>query len=200
MCLVNHDTKEVQFKIVYCGAACAGKTTNLQHIHARIDDDRRGDLLSMATGTDREVFFDYLPIDAVLIRGYHTKFQLYTVPGAARCTWLPVTVLRGADGIVFVVDSTSGKLEEAKQCLETTRENLRQNGVDPEDMPWVYQLNKRDQPGVPTVDDMRARLGLVCVETIEAVASQGFNVFATLNVVAQECLERFHGSLPQSVQ
>lgn len=201
MALVNHQTKEVQFKIVYCGASFSGKTTNLQHIHARIDDDRRGDLLSMATSTDRAVFFDYLPIDAVLIRGYHTKFQLYTVPVALAYNATRQLVLRGADGIVFVVDSTPGKLDEARQCLENTRESLRQLGVDPEDLPWAWQLNKRDVPGAVDVLDVADALGLAAVVApVEAVASQGFNVFVTLNSVAQECLERFHGSLTQSVQ
>lgn len=129
MALVNHDTREVQFKIVYCGPAFSGKTTNLQHIHGRIDDDRRGDLLSMATSTDRTVFFDYLPIDAVLIKGYHTKFQLYTVPGQVAYNATRQLVLRGADGLVFVVDSSPEKLEENAQALRTTQENLAQNGA-----------------------------------------------------------------------
>ncbi len=197
MALVNHDTKEVQFKIVYCGPAFSGKTTNLQHIHGRIDDDRRGDLLSMATSTDRTVFFDYLPIDAVLIKGYHTKFQLYTVPGQVAYNATRQLVLRGADGLVFVVDSSPEKLEENAQALRTTEENLAQNGVVMDELPFVLQYNKRDVPGAVAVEHLNLLLNQrpTPFPVVEAVASQGYNVFATLNSVAEEVLQRFHASV-----
>lgn len=197
MALVNHDTKEVQFKIVYCGPAFSGKTTNLQHIHGRIDDDRRGDLLSMATSTDRTVFFDYLPIDAVLIKGYHTKFQLYTVPGQVAYNATRQLVLRGADGLVFVADSSPEKLEENVQAMRTTEENLAQNGVKMEEHPFVLQYNKRDVPGAVAVEHLNLLLNQRAnpFPVVEAVASQGYNVFATLNAVAEEVLQRFHVSV-----
>jgi hypothetical protein len=197
MALVNHDTKEVQFKIVYCGPAFSGKTTNLQHIHGRIDDDRRGDLLSMATSTDRTVFFDYLPIDAVLIKGYHTKFQLYTVPGQVAYNATRQLVLRGADGLVFVVDSSPEKLEENIQALRTTAENLAQNGVVMDELPLVLQYNKRDVPEAVAVEHLNLLLNQrpTPFPVVEAVASQGYNVFATLNAVAEEVLHRFHASV-----
>jgi len=194
MALVNHDTKEVQFKIVYCGPAFSGKTTNLQHIHGRIDDERRGDLLSMATSTDRTVFFDYLPIDAVLIKGYHTKFQLYTVPGQVAYNATRQLVLRGADGLVFVADSSPEKLEENAQALRTTQENLAQNGVVMDELPFVLQYNKRDVPGAVAVEHLNLLLNHRSnpFPIVEAVAAQGYNVFATLNSVAEEVLQRFH--------
>lgn len=200
MALVNHDTREVQFKIVYCGPAFSGKTTNLQHIHGRIDQDRRGDLLSMATSTDRTVFFDYLPMEAVVVKGYHTKFQLYTVPGQLAYNATRQLVLRGADGLVFVADSSPEKLEENAQALRSTRENLHQNGVVMEELPVVLQYNKRDCPGAVGVGVMNLVLNdrPQPLPVVEAVASQGYNVFATLNAVVEEILLRFHASLPGS--
>ncbi len=205
MALVNHDTQEVQFKIVYCGPAFSGKTTNLHYVHSQIDDDQRGDLLSMATSTDRTVFFDYLPIDAVLIKGYHTRFQLYTVPGQVAYHATRQLVLRGADGIVFVADSSPDRLEANAEALQITRENLAHNGVELEELPLVLQFNKRDVDGAIPVDHLNMLLnsGEETVPHFEAVASKGTQVFATLNEVAQEVLRRFHqasgrGQVPEA--
>ncbi len=195
MALVNHDTREVQFKIVFCGPAFSGKTTNLQYIHSRIEDDQRGELLSMATSTDRTVFFDYLPIDAVLIQGYHTRFQLYTVPGQVAYNATRQLVLRGADGLVFVADSSADKLDDNVQALQTMADNvLETGGSSIDEMPFVLQYNKRDLPDAVAVDhlDMVLNQRSSPVPVFEAVASQGYNVFATLNAVAQETIRRFH--------
>tara|TARA_R110002096_G_scaffold24760_6_gene77929 strand:- start:4860 stop:5522 length:663 start_codon:yes stop_codon:yes gene_type:complete len=195
MALVNHDTREVQFKIVFCGPAFSGKTTNLQYIHSRIEDDQRGELLSMATSTDRTVFFDYLPIDAVLIQGYHTRFQLYTVPGQVAYNATRQLVLRGVDGLVFVADSSADKLEENVQALKTMEENIVESGGSSlDELPFVLQYNKRDLPDAVAVDHLNLVLNQreKPVPVFEAVASQGYNVFATLNEVAQETIRRFH--------
>ncbi|MEM1296647.1 MAG: ADP-ribosylation factor-like protein [Verrucomicrobiota bacterium] len=195
MALVNHDTREVQFKIVFCGPAFSGKTTNLQYIHSRIEDEQRGELLSMATSTDRTVFFDYLPIDAVLIQGYHTRFQLYTVPGQVAYNATRQLVLRGVDGLVFVADSSADKLEENVQALKTMEENVVESGgASLEELPFVLQYNKRDLPDAVAVDHLNMVLNQRenPVPVFEAVASQGYNVFATLNEVAQETIRRFH--------
>ncbi len=195
MALVNHDTCEVQFKIVFCGPAFSGKTTNLQYIHSRIEDDQRGELLSMATSTDRTVFFDYLPIDAVLIQGYHTRFQLYTVPGQVAYNATRQLVLRGVDGLVFVADSSSDKLEENVQAFQAMEENVRETGGGSlDEMPFVLQYNKRDLPDAAEVAHLNMLLNQRehPVPVFEAVASQGYNVFATLNAVAQETIRRFH--------
>lgn len=197
MALVNHDQLEVQFKIVYCGPAYGGKTTNLQHIHARLDESQRGELLSMATSTDRTVFFDYLPIDAVLIKGYHTKFQLYTVPGQVAYNATRQLVLRGVDGLVFVADSSPDRLEANLQALKSLEANLLESRIRLEELPLVLQYNKRDVPGAiaPNHLDLMLNQRAVKVPVFEAVASAGKNVFATLNAVSQEVLRRFHESV-----
>jgi len=197
MALVNHDQREVQFKIVYCGPAFGGKTTNLHHIHSRLEDEQRGELLSMATSTDRTVFFDYLPIDAVLIKGYHTKFQLYTVPGQVAYNATRQLVLRGADGLVFVADSSPDRMEDNVQSLNSLMENLEESGTRLEEMPFVLQYNKRDVPDAVAVEHLDLILNQreARVPAFETVASQGTNVFATLNAVSQEILKRFHESV-----
>lgn len=202
MALVNHDSREVQFKIVYCGPAFSGKTTNLHYVHSQIDDGQRGDLLSMATSTDRTVFFDYLPIDAVLIKGYHTRFQLYTVPGQVAYNATRQLVLRGVDGLVFVADSAPDRLEANAESMQSTRENLAQNGVSMDELPMVLQYNKRDVEGATPVDHLNMLLnqGENPWPHFESVASQGHNVFATLNEVSQEVLRRFHQSIGDSAE
>jgi hypothetical protein len=197
MALVNHDEREVQFKIVYCGPAFGGKTTNLHHIHSRLEEQQRGELLSMATSTDRTVFFDYLPIDAVLIKGYHTKFQLYTVPGQVAYNATRQLVLRGADGLVFVADSSPERLEANVQALQTLEGNLVENGIKLEEIPFVLQYNKRDVGEAVEVEHLELVLNQrrVRMPFFETVASEGVNVFATLNAVSQEVLRRFHESV-----
>lgn len=200
MALVNHDTKEVQFKIVYTGPAYSGKTTNLQHIHERLGEEERGDLLSMATSTDRTVFFDYLPIDPVEIEGYLTRFQLYTVPGQAAYNATRQLVLRGVDGLVFVADSGPERVEDNIQALKTVEENLAKNnpGMTLKDLPLVLQYNKRDVPEAIAREHLDLALNQrdPQLQVFETVASQGINVFATLNAVAQETIAKFHASTP----
>ena len=198
MALVNHEAREVQFKIVYCGPALSGKTTNLQYIHGRIEDDQRGDLLSMATSTDRTVFFDYLPINAVSIKGYETRFQLYTVPGQVAYNATRQLVLRGVDGIVFVADSAPEKIDENVQALQTLEQNLIQIKAGTlEELPFVLQYNKRDLPGAVAAEHLSLVLNQrpQPATVFEAIASDGQNVFATLNSVAQEILQNFHATL-----
>jgi signal recognition particle receptor subunit beta len=199
MALVNQDTKEVQFKIVYCGGAFAGKTTNLHHIHARIDDPHRGSLQSMAASSARDLFFDYLPIAPVLIRGYHTRFNLFTVPSTAKSEASRQLILRGADGIVFVVDGAK-PISAAKEEMDRLRCSLEANGQDWESFPRIIQLNKIDHPlpfGSLRHEEW-PKMFLPDEKWILAVASQGYNVFATLNTVAEEALQRFHDGLAAS--
>ncbi|MEO0445127.1 MAG: ADP-ribosylation factor-like protein [Verrucomicrobiota bacterium] len=201
MALVNHDSREVQFKIIYCGPAYGGKTTNLLHIHGKLEDAQRGELLSMATSTDRTVFFDYLPIESVLIKGYQTKFQLYTVPGQVAYNATRELVLRGADGLVFVADSSPDRVEANAEALQILEENLRGNGLTLEELPFVLQYNKRDVEGAVASEhlDMVLNQRSTSFETFETVASTGVNVFATLNAVSKEVLRRFHGSVEESI-
>lgn len=198
MALVNHETREVQFKIVYTGPALSGKTTNLQHIHGRLGEHERGDLLSMATSTDRTVFFDYLPIDSVLINGYETRFQLYSVPGQAAYNATRQLVLRGVDGVVFVADSGPDELENNVEALRVVDENIARNnpGSRLDDLPLVFQYNKRDLPDAVAMEHLNLLLNQRSrpAPFFDAIASQGVNVFATLNAVAQDTIGRFHAA------
>jgi len=193
MSIINYARKEIQFKIVYYGPALCGKTTNLQYIHSRIDPGHRGDLVSLATAADRTLFFDFLPVNAVAIRGFSTKFQLYTVPGQVIYNATRQLVLRSVDGVVFVVDSQWEKMEENVESFRNLTENLEKQNLSLDNIPYVVQYNKRDLPNVAPLsyleflfNNRRKR-----VQTFEASASAGDNVFATLNAVSQLLLHKF---------
>jgi signal recognition particle receptor subunit beta len=194
MAVVNHETKEVTFKIVYCGTPVGGKTTNLQYIHSRIEADQRGDLVSLATSTDRTLFFDFLPINTVVINGYSTKFMLYTIPGQVCYNATRQLVLKGVDGVVFVSDSAPERMEENLQSLQTLRRNLTNNGITVEALPMVFQYNKRDLPEAVPVTYLEYLLNNSAPRRVsfEAAANTGYNVFATLNAVAEQILQKFH--------
>jgi mutual gliding-motility protein MglA len=194
MAVVNHETKEVTFKIVYCGTPVGGKTTNLQYIHGRIEADQRGDLVSLATSTDRTLFFDFLPINTVVINGYATKFMLYTIPGQVCYNATRQLVLKGVDGVVFVSDSSPERMEENLLSLQTLRRNLTNNGITVETLPMVFQYNKRDLPDAVPVAYLEYLMNNAAPRRLsfEAAANTGYNVFATLNAVAEQILQRFH--------
>jgi len=194
MAVVNHETKEVAFKIVYCGTPMGGKTTNLSYIHSRIDRTQRGDLVSLATSTDRTLFFDFLPIHTVVINGYSTRFMLYTVPGQVCYNATRQLVLKGVDGIVFVADSVLDRMEENVSAWRALQKNLADNGVSLDQLPLVYQYNKRDLENIAPVPYLEYLLnnGSQRRPHFEAAASSGHNVFATLNALAEEILQRFH--------
>jgi len=198
MPIVNHETREATFKIVYAGTPVSGKTTNLAYIHSRIEAGQRGDLLSLATSTDRTLYFDFMPVTSMLIHGYQTKFVLYTVPGQVHYNATRQLVLRGADGIVFVADSHPDRMAENVESARTLVKNLRDNGLSVGQVPLVLQYNKRDLPGaVPRahLDYLLNRLPQP-LPAFETVASRGVNVFATLNGVSQMVLQRFHAGTP----
>ncbi|MEX1050723.1 MAG: Rab family GTPase, partial [Gemmatimonadales bacterium] len=144
MSLVNFTTREITCKIVYYGPGRSGKTTNLQYIYARVPDTRRGRMVSLATHTDRTLFFDFLPIDLGTISGFTTKFQLYTVPGQVYYNATRKLVLQGADGVVFVADSQARQLDENMESLRNLQENLLEQGIDTRTVPLVLQYNKQD--------------------------------------------------------
>lgn len=194
MAVVNHDTKEVSFKLVYCGTPMGGKTTNLNYIHSRIDGSQRGDLVSLATSSDRTLFFDFLPIQTVVINGYKTRFMLYTVPGQVHYNATRQMVLKGVDGIIFVADSQIDRMEENLTAWRGMERNLQDNQTPLTSLPLVLQYNKRDIPGVAPVQYMEYVLnnGTRRYPHFEAAAAAGTNVFATLNALAQEILQRFH--------
>ena len=144
MPIINYTSKEIQFKVVYYGPALCGKTTNLAYIHSRIPAPHRGDLVSLATAADRTLFFDFLPLNAVILQGFKTKFQLYTVPGQVMYNTTRQLVLRSVDGIVFVADSRWEKIAENADTFRNLEENLLKQNVSLDEVPYVLQFNKRD--------------------------------------------------------
>ncbi len=194
MAVVNHETRDVQFKLVYCGTPMGGKTTNLQYIHSRIEQGQRGELVTLATSSDRTLFFDFLPIQTVVINGYRTRFALYTVPGQVHYQATRQMTLKGVDGIIFVADSRLERMEENLTAWRGMVRNLQDNGTPVETLPLVIQYNKRDLPGIAPVQYLEYLLnnGARRYPSFEASAAAGSNVFATLNALAQEILHRFH--------
>lgn len=194
MAVINHETREVTFKLVYCGTPMGGKTTNLNYIHSRLGADQRGDLVALATSNDRTLFFDFLPVNTTVINGCRTKFMLYTVPGQVCYNATRQMVLRGTDGIVFVADSQLDRMEENLTAWHNMQRNLADNGTAFETLPAVLQCNKRDLAGPAPLPYMEYLLnaGPRRLPIFEAAATTGHNVFATLNALAQEVLQRFH--------
>src|SRR6202022_4651870 len=155
MSIINYASREIQFKIVYYGPALCGKTTNLSYIHQRINPLNRGDLVSLATATERTLFFDFLPLNAVVIKGFVTKFQLYTVPGQVIYNATRQLVLRSVDGIVFVADSQWEKMEENVESYKNLSDNLALQNMAIEEIPCVLENNKRDPPNIAPVNNMK---------------------------------------------
>ena len=199
MAVINHETREVSFKLVYCGSPMGGKTTNLSYIHSRIGPDQRGDLVALATANDRTLFFDFLPVHTMVINGYRTKFMLYTVPGQVCYNATRQMVLRGVDGIVFVADSHLDRMEENLTAWHGMIRNLADNGTAFEELPAVLQFNKRDLPNPAPTAYMEFLLnaGPRRLPVFEAAAASGYNVFSTLNALAQDVLHLFHHGVPR---
>jgi signal recognition particle receptor subunit beta len=194
MSIINYASKEIQFKIVYYGPALCGKTTNLSYIHAKIDPGNRGDLVSLATASDRTLFFDFLPLSAIVIKGFKTKFQLYTVPGQVIYNATRQLVLRSVDGIVFVADSQWDKMEENVEAFKNLEENLNKMNMTLDELPYIIQYNKRDLPNIAPINYMEFLLNnrKKRVQSFEVVSSSGQNVFSSLNVVSQLLLHKFN--------
>ena len=192
MSIINYVNKEVQFKIVYYGPALCGKTTNLAYIHSHVADASKGDLVSLATAADRTLFFDFLPLNAVAIQGFKTRFQLYTVPGQVVYNATRQLVLRSIDGVVFVADSQWDKMQENVESFHNLRDNLALQGVDLSRIPYVLQYNKRDIPRSAPVHYLEYILNNqpVRVPSFESVATTGDGVFATLNAVSRLLLAK----------
>jgi signal recognition particle receptor subunit beta len=203
MSIINYASREIQFKIVYYGPALCGKTTNLSYIHQRINPQNRGDLVSLATAADRTLFFDFLPLNAVVIKGFVTKFQLYTVPGQVIYNATRQLVLRSVDGLCFVADSQWEKMEENVESFKNLEENMAKQNILLDDMPCVLQYNKRDLPNIAPVNYMEYVLNnrKKRLQSFEVISSTGQNVFAALNAVSQMLLHKFskQNDVPQSV-
>jgi mutual gliding-motility protein MglA len=190
---INYASKEIQFKIVYYGAALGGKTTNLVYIHSRIAPTYKGDLVSLATAADRTLFFDFLPLSAIVLQGFKTKFQLYTVPGQVIYNATRQLVLRNVDGVVFVADSHWDKMEENVASFRNLEQNLQKQGLSFEAIPYVLQFNKRDLQDIAPTNYLEFLLNnrKRRVQSFESVASTGRNVFSTLDAVTQLLLHKF---------
>jgi mutual gliding-motility protein MglA len=190
MSLVNYSTREITSKIVYYGPGRSGKTTNLQYVHAQVPEDRRGRMVSLATETDRTLFFDFLPLDLGTISGFQTRFQLYTVPGQVYYDATRKLVLQGADGVVFVADSQRAQARENVESFRNLQVNLLEQGVDPRTIPIVLQYNKRDLPDVMSVEEMDDLLNYRDLPRFEAQALGGTGVFDTLKGISELVLRR----------
>ena len=195
MAIINQATKELQVKIVFYGPAMCGKTTNLEFIHGNVQtiQDSKGKLVSLATSSDRTLFFDFLPIQAMAIKGFRTKFQLYTVPGQVIYNTTRQLVLRGVDGIVFVADSQYEKMQENVESFANLEDNLRNLRMNLADIPYVIQFNKRDLPNAAPAEYMEFLLNNreVQVPTFTACANRGEGVFETLNMITRMLLHKF---------
>jgi signal recognition particle receptor subunit beta len=194
MAIINQATKELQVKIVYYGPGKGGKTTNLEQVHGNVQNvHEKGKLVSLATSSDRTLFFDFLPIEAMSIKGFKTKFQLYTVPGQVIYNTTRQLVLRGVDGIVFVADSQYDKMAENVESFNNLDDNLRALKLNLADIPHVLQYNKRDLPNVAPVEYMDYLLNNrdVQVPSFSASATKCEGVFDTLNMITRLLLNKF---------
>jgi mutual gliding-motility protein MglA len=185
MSFINYMAREINCKIVYYGPGLCGKTTNLQYIYERTNPDAKGKMISLATETERTLFFDFLPLSLGEIRGFKTRFHLYTVPGQVFYDASRKLILKGVDGVIFVADSQMERLEANQESVENLRTNLAEQGYSLEKIPYVIQYNKRDLPNVVSVEELRGLLNPMNVPDFEANARAGNGVFDTLKAVSK---------------
>ena len=188
MTFINYAAKEINCKIVYYGPGLCGKTTNLQYIYNKTSPDAKGKMISLATETDRTLFFDFLPLDLGTIRGFTTRFHLYTVPGQVFYDASRKLILKGADGVIFVADSQQERMESNIESIRNLEVNLKEHGLELKTLPYALQFNKRDLPNVTAVDEMYRVLNFKREPTFEAIAPEGVGVFDTLKSVAKQIL------------
>ncbi len=188
MSFINYSSREINCKIVYYGPGLGGKTTNLQYIYKKTNPEHKGKLISLATETERTLFFDFLPLALGDIRGFRVRFHLYTVPGQVFYDASRKLILKGVDGIVFVADSQIERMEANIESVENLRVNLQEQGYDLDKLPYSMQYNKRDLPNVAPLDEMDNVLNPRNVPWFEAVAPEGTGVFDTLKSVAKQVL------------
>jgi len=199
MSLVNFTAREITCKIVYYGPGRSGKTTNLQYVYGRVPESRRGRMVSLATQTDRTLFFDFLPLELGTISGFTTKFQLYTVPGQSYYNATRKLVLQGADGVVFVADSQARQLDENIESLQNLQANILEQGIDVRTMPLVLQYNKQDLPPELVLQqaELDDALNFRGLPSIAADALNGRGVFETLKAISGLVLRRLSQETPK---
>ncbi len=185
MSMINYASREINCKVVYYGSGLGGKTTNLEYVYSRVNPEAKGKMISLATETERTLFFDFLPIDLGEIRGFKTRFHLYTVPGQVYYNASRRLILKGVDGLIFVADSQRSRLEANIEAMHNLYENMESYGYDIESLPFVIQYNKRDLTDVMSVDELRAVLNPMGVPDFPAVAIEGEGVFQTLSTVSK---------------
>ena len=185
MSFINYSSREINCKIVFYGPGLCGKTTNLQYIYKKTNPDSKGKMISLATETERTLFFDFLPLALGEIRGFKTRFHLYTVPGQVFYDASRKLILKGVDGVVFVADSQIERMEANIESIENLRTNLAEQGYDLDKIPFILQYNKRDLPNVVPVDELRRALNPRNVPDFEGVATDGTGVFDTLKAIAK---------------
>ena len=188
MTFINYASREINCKIVYYGPGLCGKTTNIQWIYEQANPEKRGKLVSLATETDRTLFFDFLPLDMGTVKGFKVRFHLYTVPGQVFYDASRKLILRGCDGIIFVADSQKARMEANIESIANLATNLKENGFDIRSIPYVLQLNKRDMPSAAAVPEIERLLRFRNEPMVEAVANKGIGVIDTLKSSARQIL------------
>jgi signal recognition particle receptor subunit beta len=196
MAAINRLKRELLFKVVFYGPGLGGKTTTLQHVHAATKPENRGNMLSLATDTDRTLYFDYLPVKLLKIGDVHIKLQLYTVPGQVYYAATRKLVLSGADGVVFVADTQSARLDSNLESLDDLNANLAEQGRKLSAMPHVFQWNKRDLPDLVPVEELDRRLNLFGAPSVATVATTGEGVFEALERITRQVVEAYRAELP----
>jgi len=188
MTFINYAAREINCKIVYYGPGLCGKTTNIQFIYDKTGTAAKGKLISLATESERTLFFDFLPIELGTIRGFRTRFHLYTVPGQVFYDASRKLILKGVDGVVFVADSQEARMDANFESIRNLKENLREHGVVFDKVPYVLQINKRDLPSAVALPEIEKALRIKNEPVFEAVASRGTGVFETLKAVVKTVL------------
>ncbi len=196
MPFINYANREITCKLVYYGPGLGGKTTNLQWIYENTGNEAKGKMVSLATESERTLFFDLLPLNLGSIRGFQTRFQLYTVPGQIFYDASRKLILRGADGVAFVADSQAPRFEANMESMRNLLLNLKENGLDFQSIPYVLQLNKRDLPTAMPREELERALRVKGEPVFEAIAPQGVGVMDTLKALAKQALTRLRAGTP----
>ncbi len=192
MSLINYSSREINCKIVYYGPGLGGKTTNIQYVYDKVSPETKGKLVTLATEMDRTLFFDFLPLELGTVKGFKTRFHLYTVPGQVYYNASRKLILRGVDGVVFVADSDEHRIDANIECLYNLHENLAEHNLKLEEIPFVIQWNKRDLPSALPIPDLEEELNPEHHSAFEAVAVKGQGVFETLKHVSKMVLHKLN--------
>lgn len=196
MSFINHNAKEIHCKIVYYGPSLGGKTTNIQWVYQSLAQDQRSKLVALNTEIERTLFFDFLPLEVGEIRGFQTRFHLYTVPGQVIYDASRKLILKGLDGVVFVVDSQADRLEENIESMKNLEKNLQQQGYNIREVPLVIQYNKRDLPNALSINELRRHLNLYNAKEVEASAFEGKGVLESFKLVSKNIIQILKGGAP----